>query len=164
MWNSFWVEQLFGSSVRQLADGEGVGAEGGQCGVSWVRAAPRYFNIWFKQRAQSFPSAFFVCLASLSTTTATTAAAAATRLQQRQLHLLYIVGVCLSWPPPRAIADNANDNSAVRALSASAFNFQRQSARGVGRGRGEWQRDRAVHWRSWTCNCPGNYATDRRQI
>lgn len=62
MWNSFWVEQLFGSSVRQLADGEGVGAEGGQCGVSWVRAAPRYFNIWFKQRAQSFPSAFLCVL------------------------------------------------------------------------------------------------------
>lgn len=62
MWNSFWVEQLFGSSVRQLADEEGVRAEGGQCGVSWVRAAPRYFNIWFKQRAQSFPSAFLCVL------------------------------------------------------------------------------------------------------
>lgn len=61
MWNSFWVEQLFGSSVRQLAV-EG-GREGGLLAGSLGSGLSQGISI-FDLSSASFPSAFFVsCLA-----------------------------------------------------------------------------------------------------
>lgn len=131
MWNSFWVEQLFGSSVRQLAveGGRGRRVAGG---VTWVRAEPRYFNIWFKQR--EFPKRIFCVLPRCQQQQQ--------QQQQRGCNNDSCI-FCISLPPSSPLslslelAHNANNNSAVRALSASTFNFQRQSAGVGGRGQGE---------------------------
>lgn len=95
----------------------------------------------FDLSSASFPSAFFVSCLAVNNSSNNNNNEFATTTVASFVYLCLPLFLPLSLSLCLELAHNANDNSAVRALSASTFNFQRQSA-GVGeRIQGQEQRE-----------------------
>lgn len=166
MWNSFWAEQLFGSSVRQLAVAGGSVKGGGRerdglAGSlgSGLRQGISIFDL----SSASFPSAFFVsCLAVNSNNNnevATTTVASF-------VYLLPPLSLSLSHCSSRTMRTTIPLSARCQRRLSTFSDNQQRKREGTGTGE-EGKREgggQGVHWRSWTCNCLCNYATDRRQI